>query len=228
MSGVPDGLSIREIARRTDVPESTLRYYRNVFAELIPTVGRGRNRRHPEDAIERFQLIATLFSAGESRSTVRRELKRAAGQADEPGGEPLPAGTDSDPARGYPITVAERAYLSSPELEDLLAALLIRDRELAAMHRDLLEMVGQLLHALGRLANVRTPSPTARPEAAIPAPPHEPPRTDTAGSAGSEPLELEQLRDTLARERETVERLRKARLELERRVARLEREKKRG
>ncbi len=94
------------------------------------------------------------------------------------------------------------------------------------MHRELLEMVGQLLHALGRLADVRPAGPMARPETAIPPPPAEPAR-DFDG-AGVGPPETERLRETLARERETVERLRKARLELERRVARLEREKKRG
>jgi DNA-binding transcriptional MerR regulator len=229
MSGASEGLSIREIARRTDLPESTLRYYRNVFAELIPTVGRGRNRRHPEEAVQRFLLIASLFSAGESRTTVRRELLHAADVAGEDVeiiDESLSARPNSGSDRRYPITRADRTYLTSPELEDLLAALLMRDRELAAMHRELLEMVGQLLHALGRLADVRPASATVRPEAAIPPPPPEPDRADEPGASADGPLEVEQLRDTLARERETVERLRKARLELERRVSRLEREKK--
>ncbi|NIR45577.1 MAG: MerR family transcriptional regulator [Gemmatimonadetes bacterium] len=230
MSVSGETLSIREIARRTDLPESTLRYYRTVFGELIPTFGSGRRRRHPEEAIPAFQLIARMFAAGESRGSVRRQLQRATAEDGTEGlvAEPVDIEPESDSERSHPITVAAPAYLPRPELEDLLAVLLIRDRELASMHRELLEMVGQLLHALGRLADVRPAGPMARTESAIAPPPAEPGRdADGSTPAAAEGLEAERLRETLARERETVERLRKARLDLERRVARLEREKKR-
>ncbi|HSG81971.1 MAG TPA: MerR family transcriptional regulator [Gemmatimonadota bacterium] len=230
MSTVTGQLSIREIARRTGVPESTLRYYRSLFPDHIPTIGAGRNRRHPEEAVNVFQLIAGMFANGESRGTVRRQLE--GGPADyEPqairrGGEP-----NDGVARRYEIAVAH-PQLPSREIEDLLTALLLRDRELAAMHRELLEMVGQLLHALGRLAGARPGLWADRPEVAIPPPPR--PAEPAESREPAEPespvddrLEVERLRETLTRERETVERLRHARLELERRLAKLEREKKR-
>ena len=85
-------------------------------------------------------------------------------------------------------------------------------------------MAGQLLHAVGRVAGARAAGPFAGPEAALP-----PPRTEDdamPASPDGDPLELEQLRESLVREKEMVERLRRARLELEQRLAKVEREKK--
>ena len=220
-----DSLSIREISRRTDVPESTLRYYRSLFPEHIPTHGSGRHRRHPEGAIPVFRLIAGMFASGESRAAVRRELERADGfERLEPTVTTGPQRDDRVAGSAcYEIAIAEPARLPSRELEDLLTALLVRDRELASMHRELLEMVGQLIHALGRPA-----TPTAFSEPAIAPPPQPGPVAEAAADPAADSLEIEQLRDSLARERETVERLRRARLELEQRLGRMEREERGG
>jgi DNA-binding transcriptional MerR regulator len=229
MSVPPPSFSIREVARRTGIPESTLRYYRSVFSELIPTLGAGRERRHPEEALPAFLLIARLFAAGESRGAVRRELQQAQGApghelVDSEGGraEAVPATAEE---RRYEITLAQGGGLRRHELEGLVGAMLVRDRELAAMHRDLIDLVGKLINVVGSLAaeggaRVARPSawePTLAPPA-VPAPAQPPPGDASQG------LEVERLRDSLARERETVERLRRARLELEQRLARLERD----
>jgi hypothetical protein len=109
--------------------------------------------------------------------------------------------------------------------------MMVRDRELATMHRELLELLEKLIHALGSMAGARVGwTATSSLESAIP-----PPRPEPATAAASEPTqaeppsgddspELQRLRESLAREQETVERLRKARLELEQRLARLKRE----
>jgi len=46
--------SIRDIARKTGVSESTLHQYKRILGERIPSVGKGRNRRYPEAAIQTF------------------------------------------------------------------------------------------------------------------------------------------------------------------------------
>ena len=105
---------------------------------------------------------------------------------------------------------------------------MVRDRELAAMHRELLDMVGQLIHAMGQMAGAQTAA-FDRPEMAIPPPPEAQAEAQAEAKPAApegDALELERLRDNLTRERETVERLRKARLELEQRLSKLEREKK--
>jgi DNA-binding transcriptional MerR regulator len=216
-------LSIREIARRTGVPESTLRYYRSIFAEHIPTDGAGRSRRHPDDAVQVFKLISSMFARGASRASVRDELEslRLNGEPLVTRGSP-DANPHDETATRYEITRAE-TQLPRQDLESLITAMLIRDRELVTMHRELLEMAGQLLHAVGRLAGARPAAPVA-PEAGIPPPREE----ETAASPDDDPLELEKLRQSLAKERDMVERLRHARLELEQRLAKLEREKRKG
>jgi DNA-binding transcriptional MerR regulator len=230
MNQTPGSLSIREISRRTGVPESTLRYYRSLFPEYIPTLGSGRNRRHPEEAVSVFLRIARLFANGETRGTVRRELQRG-----PPLAEHVERSRDGESSveltRAFPVEVAEPPGRLAPhELDQLLAAMLVRDRELVTMHRDLLELLEKLIHTLGSLAGSPAWKYGDRLEPAIP-PPRQEPAMATRGQSDSEerqtpggPLELERLRDSLQRERETVERLRRARLELEQRLARLERE----
>jgi transposase-like protein len=228
MNRTQGSLSIREISRRTGVPESTLRYYRSLFPEYIPTLGSGRNRRHPEGAVSVFLRIASLFANGETRGTVRRELQ---------GGQPVAQSVESSQdgessvelTRAYPVEVAPPGRLAPQELEQLLTAMLVRDRELVTMHRDLLELLEKLIHTLGSLAGSPAWRRGERLEPAIPPPRHEPGMPDRGRSDAEEqqtpgPLELERLRESLQRERETVERLRRARMELEQRLTKLERE----
>jgi DNA-binding transcriptional MerR regulator len=221
-------LSVREISRRTGLPESTLRYYRKLFGECIPTVGSGRARRHPEAAVAVFQRISRLFAAGESRGAILREL---GGSAAWPGPGTADYVSEGPPAVDltprYELAVAEpEGGLRSRELEKLLTAMMVRDRELVTMHRDLLELLEKLIHTLGSLAAAWAgvgASGASDTELAIP-----PPVEAAAEGRAVESLELERLRESLARERETVERLRRARLELEQRLARFEREEQRG
>lgn len=56
--------TLTQIAGRLGKPESTLRGYRDRFSEFIPTVGRGRSRRYPEEAVEVFKLIIGLKDQG--------------------------------------------------------------------------------------------------------------------------------------------------------------------
>jgi DNA-binding transcriptional MerR regulator len=220
MNQTTGSLSIREISRRTGVPESTLRYYRSLFPEHIPTLGSGRNRRHPEDAVAIFLRISSLFAAGESRGTVRRELQGrppldAAAPRSEDGALPV------EVTRGYQLEVAAHpGRLRPQELEQLVTAMMVRDRELVSMHRDLLELLEKLIHTLGLLAGGRAGAwGLDRVDAALKPPPPEPVAEPVSAS---ESLELERLRESLQREQEMVERLRRARLELERRLTRLE------
>ncbi|UCC81674.1 MAG: hypothetical protein JSW46_11730, partial [Gemmatimonadota bacterium] len=167
------------------------------------------------------------------RVSVRRELR--GGPPEEERVERSQDGESSaELTRAFPVEVAgPRGRLAPQELEQLLAAMLVRDRELVTMHRDLLELLEKLIHTLGSLAGSPAWKHVDRLEPAIPPPRHDPGIVDRGGSDAEEqqtagPLELERLRESLQRERETVERLRRARLELEQRLARLEREEGKG
>jgi len=221
-------LSVREISRRTGLPESTLRYYRKLFAQYVPTVGSGRARRHPEAAVAVFQRISRLFAAGESRGAILRELGGARVAFEPAAAEYVSEGRPAvEFTPRYELAVAEpEGVVRSRDVEKLLTAMMVRDRELITMHRDLLELLEKLIQTLGSLATAWasvSPREARDTELAIP-----PPVEAVAEQAAVESLELDRLRESLARERETVERLRRARLELEQRLARLEREEQRG
>lgn len=214
-------LSIREISRRIDVPESTLRYYRKLFSAFIPTVGSGRRRRHPEAALGVFERISEAFAAGESREAIAHRLASMSAGAVGSGG----AGDtvlSVDVAR--PVTeVTESSSLRARDMERLVTAMMVRDRELTTMHRELIDLVGQLIRALSSIAGVKVEEVVAgAPEVATGARPMDesakgrPPPKDSP--------DVERLREMLARERETIERMRRARVDLEQRLARLERE----
>jgi len=50
-------MTLKDIAQRLELPESTLRKYRDAYPQFIPYVGSGRERRYREDAVEVFRAI---------------------------------------------------------------------------------------------------------------------------------------------------------------------------
>lgn len=69
-------LSVAEIARRLSVPESTVHYWKNRFAQHLPSAGTGRQKRFREGAVEVFRVIAEMFSTGHSAQDVMEVLGR--------------------------------------------------------------------------------------------------------------------------------------------------------
>ena len=69
-------LSIKEIARRLEVPESNVRYWRDRFEEYLPVKGQGRKRRYSAKALEIFQLIRDGFQENHSTEDIAQELAR--------------------------------------------------------------------------------------------------------------------------------------------------------
>ncbi|WP_053957831.1 MerR family transcriptional regulator [Sulfobacillus thermosulfidooxidans] len=69
-------VTIAEIASRLDLPESTVRYYRDRFSEFVPVIGKGRQRRYPEEAVEIFHTIADGLRNGQTATMVEETLGR--------------------------------------------------------------------------------------------------------------------------------------------------------
>ncbi len=69
-------LTIAEIAARLDLPESTVRYYRDRFSEYVPIVGKGRQRRYPDEAVDVFHTIADGLRNGQTATMVEETLGR--------------------------------------------------------------------------------------------------------------------------------------------------------
>ena len=69
-------LTLAEIARRLDLPESTARYYRNKFATFIPSVGEGRKRRYRPEALDVLRIIAESMDRNLTATEIEERLSR--------------------------------------------------------------------------------------------------------------------------------------------------------
>jgi DNA-binding transcriptional MerR regulator len=57
-------LTLKEIAKRLDVPESNLRYYRNRIGDFLPSAGKGRRRRYFPEAEDILRKTIEYISEG--------------------------------------------------------------------------------------------------------------------------------------------------------------------
>ena len=67
-------LSIANISKELNIPESTLHYWKNRFAEYLPSIGRGRQRRYRTETIEIFRTISELLKLGHTTRDVKTQL----------------------------------------------------------------------------------------------------------------------------------------------------------
>jgi len=70
-------LSVAEIARELELPESTVHYWKNRFAQHLPSVGRGRQKRFKPEAIEIFGTISRLLKEGHTARDVMDQLAQS-------------------------------------------------------------------------------------------------------------------------------------------------------
>lgn len=224
--------TLRDIAQETGLPESTIRYYRDAFAQYLPTVGTGRRRRYPPDAVATLRLIALWYQEGRSRESIEHELSGL--HPPEIHERPPQARPRSDTR-----TADEGAAvkLSTP---DVLASLLEGERDrrqvMWQMAREMVRLgeaverqhalLGNITERLAVLTDRALPAGQgSAPAGSPPANGDDGPRRrrDDVKVAPEQLLrELSGLREELAAEKDLVERLRKSKMEIERRVAEAE------
>jgi len=75
-------LTIADIAKRLELPESTVRYYRDRFAPYVPSVGEGRGRRYRPEALAVLRFIADALRsiAEETTQHLLDELRKTAAE----------------------------------------------------------------------------------------------------------------------------------------------------
>ncbi len=186
---------MRDIARELGLPESTVRYYRDAFAGYLPVVGTGRRRRYPPEAIPLLRVVAEGYAQNWARPDIERALEELFGRE----------GTTAVAAvgTGAPLTAA-------PRHDELLATVLDGERERR-------EVMWQMARELVRLSEAIERQEVLLAQLAE--------RVEGAGRAlpaAAAADELESLRRELAEERDLVERLRRSKLEIERRAAEAE------
>ncbi len=71
-----DLLSIKDISQELGIPQSTLRYYRDLFMDYLPSTGEGKKKRFYPDAIAVFQAIAKGMHQNKNADDITHELNR--------------------------------------------------------------------------------------------------------------------------------------------------------
>jgi DNA-binding transcriptional MerR regulator len=64
----------KDISGQLDIPESTVRYWRDRYQEYIPTTGQGRKKRFQPDALEVFQFLSDVTQTLTSADDIVRAL----------------------------------------------------------------------------------------------------------------------------------------------------------
>ena len=186
-----DLLTVADIAKALNLPESTVRYYRDRFSAFVPVVGEGRSRRYPPEALDVLRYAAELLRSGMPADTVEQNLARRfpINAAAEPQ-QQQDAATQSPPlispqeqARAMLVAVMQTEM--APYLAALQAEVAALRQQVAELTETLHEQQAHRLDApapalLEPVAEVETPTepepePMTEPEPdAAPAPP--PPR----------------------------------------------------
>ncbi|MFW5734488.1 MAG: MerR family transcriptional regulator [Oceanidesulfovibrio sp.] len=94
----PGLLTIAEIAKRYDLPESTARYYCKRFLDFLPHVGHGKRRRYRPEAMDVFAIILPEMKKRKDAAAVEAVLEDSVPRVEET----RPSAADRDRA-GVPI-----------------------------------------------------------------------------------------------------------------------------
>jgi len=129
-------LSVAEIARRLGVPESTVHYWKNRFAQHLPSTGSGRQKRFRPEAVEVFRVIAEMFSLRHSAAYVMDALYKRFPLSAQLDGAPGASGLDA-PFR------PQTADLASAALADTAL------RMASAIGQEIAKSIGEGLARLG-------------------------------------------------------------------------------
>ena len=71
-----DFFTLKELAYKLNVGESTVRFWRDRFNEFIPSVGRGKRRKYRSDALEVLRFIKQQSERRVSAEQIRHGLSR--------------------------------------------------------------------------------------------------------------------------------------------------------
>ena len=67
-------LSIKDISQEIGIPQSTLRYYRDLFMDFLPATGEGKKKRFYPEAVTVFQAIAKGMHQNKNADDIAKDL----------------------------------------------------------------------------------------------------------------------------------------------------------
>jgi DNA-binding transcriptional MerR regulator len=200
--------TLRDVARQLGLPDSTVRYYRDAFVAYLPMVGSGRRRLYPPEAVEALRVVARGFAGRRRRDDIESDLAACTG------------GNRTT----HHAAVPARSNGADLRRDEVLATVLDGERErreaMWQMARELFRL-GETLERQQLLLN-QLLERIAAGGRTLPPPVREAAPASQGAPAPAVTDDVEALREELARERELVERLRRSKLDIERRAAEAE------
>lgn len=156
-------LSVAEIARELELPESTVHYWKNRFAQHLPSVGRGRQKRFKPEAIEIFSVISRMLKEGHTARDVMEHLSQKYPlQADAvpaiAGGESLPAAGNMEGAMQMASAIGlEIARSIGDGIRNVLAAGTgVESQDVDAIRTEVQQMVDRISSGADEVDILRT------------------------------------------------------------------------
>ncbi|PGQ38649.1 hypothetical protein COA05_10440 [Bacillus thuringiensis] len=101
-------LTISQIAKELQIPESTARYYRDRFINYIPFVGKGRAKKYRPETVEILRFIAEGFNRNLTAMEIEEGLSRMVArnvEVEEETATTIAAAQQQWEDRGIPIQV---------------------------------------------------------------------------------------------------------------------------
>ena len=68
-------LTLQEIAKRLDMPPSTVRHYKELYSDFMPGVKSGRYMKYEPEAVEVIQTIAEGYKNNLQQQDIREQLQ---------------------------------------------------------------------------------------------------------------------------------------------------------
>jgi DNA-binding transcriptional MerR regulator len=210
MSDAPH-YSVRQLADALELPESTVRYYRDTYAAYMPVVGTGSRRLYPDETLKRLRVIRNSYEKGLRRSEIEARLT----------------------GLGEASTTDGNGTTALTQYSDTLAAIIDGEREgreaMWQVAREIVRlgevverqqvMLGAIAREVGVSEHVLPLDGVSDGNSEAPSDYDIVPVAEAATIDGAVEAELATLREQLDRERELVERLRRSKVEMERRAA---------
>lgn len=154
-------LSVAEIARKLGVPESTVHYWKNRFAQHLPSAGSGRQKRFRPEAVEVFRVIAEMFSLGHSAQDVMETLGKRFPLTASMEGDSFASGAEAPFAKN-PRNAASEAALADTAVRMAAAIGKEMGQEIArSIGEGLRQLSGQLPQAALAAGDAREALPPA-------------------------------------------------------------------
>ncbi len=197
--------SVRQMANELSLAESTVRYYRDTYAPFLVAVGSGPRRLYPVETLERLRVIKDSYAEGLDRTAIETLLRE----------------------KGTPSAPSENGSTAVVQSDHILATILNGERE----RQEAMWQVAQEIVRLGKVverqqvllgaiaeqvgASDQTFDLEGDEVELIPT-------GEAATIDGKVEAELTALREQLENERDLVERLRRSKVDMERRAAQAE------